>query len=367
MHLYLDGRAKNIFKAIQASLGFLFVFGCTAFPPATEFRVRDSGLLAAYHIPIYWLNNDEVLFAGPTGETRRRPDGADEPVNRVSVWNIRTNEVRRYAEISSQLCHHEGYVVFWQRDVSDRRLWVNYGKLGKETRQERGTLQPGEFYDTHTCRHHTELPPLPEWTREVGGRRLLPQHGFLVNDRSFRNTPYRFCPVTAKDQEHCVELPIKRREVKGFTWYPFKRAYFAVGDYFQVLPNHRDGGLNQSPWPRSLPMPVWWLYPDGRVEQIRLPPGPWLDYFVFPTRVGMVTIGRASAQAGHTLYLVNGDTGIPLLTGMFEKEAVSPDGCQFAVIHDPKTPADSTPKYQRPITLKVIGLCQGEQDGIHRQ
>src|SRR6185436_4928393 len=100
----------------------LFVPGCVSLENPAAFQIRDSGLHAALDISIYWVNDEEVLFAGPTGETRTRSDGVDSPINRVSVWNVRTNEVRRYAEISLQLCYHDGYVVFWQRGASSQHF-----------------------------------------------------------------------------------------------------------------------------------------------------------------------------------------------------------------------------------------------------
>lgn len=359
----------GVLKVFTATISLAVVAGCAGFVPAADFPIRDSGLYASSNVAIYWLNDEEVLFGGPTGETRRRPDGVDEPVNRVSVWNIRTNQVRRYSEVAAQLCYYEGYIVFWQHDVPSRRLWVNYGKLGAEKREERGTLKPGEYYDTYTCRHHSELPSLPDWTKGLGIRRLIPEHGFLINEYSFRNTPYSFCSPKA-EQSQCVPMPIKRREIMGFRWYPFKQAYFAVGHYFRVVPNHPDGGFGESPWPKDLPMPVWWMYPDGRTEEIKLPAGPWLRTFVFPTRSGMVTIGEGPSAFEQTLYLVNDGGGIPLLHGLFQGSHlghfVSPDGCKIAVNHDPK-PLQTTARNFKHVTLKVIDFCKGEQRGIQHR
>lgn len=361
----------TLLKPILAGLAAASVFGCTSVGSSPDFKIRDSGLHAAHDLPIYWINDEEVLFAGPTGETRRRSDGADVPVNRVSVWNTRTNSVRRYAEITNGLCFHEGYVVFWQRDLAAKRSWVNFGKLGEESRVERNTQNSGEFYDGHTCRHHAELPTRPEWTKELGWRRLLPEHGFLITEQGFKNSPYSFCPVGSKERAECLPLEINQREVLGFTWYPFKTAYFAVGRFFRSVPQHPDGGFGESPWPAAVAMPVWWLYPDGRTELLKLPPGPWLNFFVFPTRVGMVTIGRRPSQFGHSLYLVKGEKGIPILDGLFRAgmsygNLVSPNGCRMAVNHDPK-PLETNAKNFKHVTLKVIDLCEGDRHGIQHR
>src|SRR5262245_43215539 len=90
------------------------VGSCAGVPAAHEFAVKDSGVQAARGMRIYWINDNEVLFGGPTGETRLRKDGFVEPINRVSVWNTRTNEITRFGELAGSLCYFEGYVVFWE-------------------------------------------------------------------------------------------------------------------------------------------------------------------------------------------------------------------------------------------------------------
>ncbi|HZO55660.1 MAG TPA: hypothetical protein VFB63_23320 [Bryobacteraceae bacterium] len=352
-------------NAILSSFVAVLTFGCASAGTSPDFQIRDSGLRAAHNISVYWISNEEVLFAGPTGETRKRPDGSEEPINRVSTWNSRTSEVRRYGEIAAQLCYHDGYVVYWQR-VSPQRLRVNYGKLGEESGVERGPLQTGEFYDAHTCRNQNELDALPVWAKQANARRLLPQHGFLVADGGSRNTTYSLCPTDANDRAQCVGLSIGQREVRTFNWHPFKGAYFAVGHYFQVDASHPDGGVGRSPWPKGVPMPVWWLYPDGRTERVMLPSGPWLNYFVSPTRNGFATVGHNNAGQ-QTLYFMAGDAVRPILVGLIEKDAVSPDGCRLAVIHDPKKPSDPTPQHQRHITLKVIDFCARGRYGIQHR
>jgi hypothetical protein len=308
---------------------------------------------------IYWLNDEEVLFGGPTEETRVRKDGVAEPINRVSVWNIRTNQVRRFGELAGSLCYHEGYVVFWERDVPTNRLWINYGKLGETTRQERGPAQ-GEF-DPVTCRPIKELPPRPEWTQGLAIRWLRPEHGLLVlgsaaTTEFMKNAPINYCAEGKK--ERCIELPIKRRESRGFEWVPFRGAYFVVSHYFQTDPRNPSGGFNLSPWPPETPMPVWWLYPDGRIEEVKLPSGPWLQTIAAPTAQGFTTINTyfTIGQAG--VYLIRGDKAERILEGFVEQQGVSPDGCSIAVNHDPK-PLETNARNNRHVTLKVIRLCQG--------
>jgi hypothetical protein len=172
----------------------------------------------------------------------------------------------------------------------------------------------------------------------------------------FKNTPVSYCP--AGEKALCIQLPIKQRESRGFDWVPFKRAYFVVGDYFQVDSRHPSGGFNRSPWPKGISMPAWWLYPDGRVEEIKLPAGHWLQTTVVPTATGFATINTYFTVGQAGVYLIRGNNVTRILEGFVEQLAVSPDGCKIAVNHDPK-PLETNARNNEHVTLKVIELCQG--------
>jgi hypothetical protein len=337
---------------------------CAGLPFAEDFQVKDSGVQVARGVRIYWLNDSEVLFGGPTEETRLRKDGVAEPINRVSVWNIRTNQIRRFGELAGSLCYHEGYVVFWERDVATNRLWINYGTLGETTRQERGPAQ-GEF-DSVTCRPIKDLPPRPEWVQDFAIRWLRPEHGLLVlgsasATESLKNTTISYCPRGEKAR--CVTTLLKRRESNGFEWAPFKGAYFVSSNYFHEDAGHPAGGYTRGPWPLGKPQPIWWLHVDGRVETTVLPPGPWNEggsvlfrptskgIFVQSHNLGRTGLGNAGG------YLVRNDGEVlKLVSAYIETSAISPNGCRAAYVHDPYDTYPRTKRIDR-ITLRVIELC----------
>jgi hypothetical protein len=358
-YIRIFSKVSLFLKSVAILACGLLVGACAGLPSAAEIAIKDSGVQVARGMRIYWLNDHEVLFGGPTEESRVRKDSVAEPINRVSVWNIRTNQVTRFGELAGSLCYHEGYIVFWERDVPTNRLWINYGKLGETTRQERGPAQ-GEF-DPVTCRPIKDLPPRPEWTQGLAIRWLRSDHGFLVlgaadPKEAMKNTPIQFC--SNAERASCVELPIKQRESRGFEWVPFKKAYFVVGHYFQVDSRHPRGGFNRSPWPLGAPLPAWWLYPDGRVEQLLLPPGRWLEYFVYPSSVGFLTVGAGPSAFEQSLYLIQDDKGVSIVHGLIQTPAVSPDGCRIAINHDPQ-PLKTNARNNSHVTLKIIELCQG--------
>jgi hypothetical protein len=106
-------------------------------------------------------------------------------------------------------------------------------------------------------------------------------------------------------------------------------------------------------------MPVWWLYPDGRLDEIKLPAGHWLQTVVVPTASGFATINTyfTIGQAG--VYLIRGERVTRVLEGLVEQQAVSPSGCRMAVRHDPR-PFETNARNYRHVTLKAIDLCAGK-------
>jgi hypothetical protein len=280
------------------------------------------------------------------------------------VWNTGTGDLKALGQIGGGLCYRDGFIRYWRWRSQDGKLqreseWLA-GDFGSEVIVESKVTDPKNL-NWDTCKPYSELPPRPEWTKGLAVRWLRPEHGLLVlgsaaTSEFMKNTPISYCP--AGEKERCVDTPLKRRESRGFEWVPFKGAYFVIGDYFRVNPRQPSGGFNLSPWPQGLPMPVWWLYPDGRVEEIKLSPGPWLRNFVFPATVGHLTIGEGPTRWEHSLYLVRGERGEPIIHGLFHSQAVSPDGCRIAINHDPR-PLETNARNYRHVTLKVIELCQG--------
>jgi hypothetical protein len=352
------------FQRLLVLLFGVLAVGCASRAVTGEIAVRDSGKQVAPYSKLFWLDDERVLFQGPDGTELERDDGFRQALYRLFVWSTRTGELKEGARMGGGLCLREGFVRYWRWKLKDGEFpreseWLA-GPFGSESIVDEKVTDPKNF-NWETCRPYSELPPRPEWTKGLAVRWLRPEHGLLVLGSAdpkevFKNTPISYCP--SGEKARCIELPIKQRESRGFDWVPFKGAYFIVGDYFQTDLRHPRGGINRSPWPKGAPMPVWWLYPDGRVEEIKLPAGPWLRNFVFPSQVGMVTIGEGPTRWEHSLYLVRGGAGERTIHGLFHTQAVSPDGCKIAVNHDPK-PLETNARNNKHVTLKVIELCKG--------
>jgi hypothetical protein len=168
----------------------------------------------------------------------------------------------------------------------------------------------------------------------------------LGPQREAADGPIRlFRPGTDK----AVELPIAPKEFRltAVRYYSYKDAYF-----FPDNPFNSDRGK-----PRS----VGWLFPDGKVEKLVIPPAKWAYRTLVPTKAGMVALDSTfftvtGEAAWDGLYLL-GPTGWSqrFSRGLFESHALSKDGCKLAVRRQPD-PAHRRPEYW---TVTIYDVCQG--------
>jgi len=129
-------------------------------------------------------------------------------------------------------------------------------------------------------------------------------------------------------------MPFKRREFFAPKYYSFKGAYLILPNYFVPDPRHPSGGYTKGPWPKDVPLPVWWLNPDGHVEEILLPSeARFGGGKILAATPGIFYISPAYPDKDG-LYKVLSDTKVArILAGFIEGFAVSPDGCKVAIDH----------------------------------
>lgn len=311
----------------------------------------ESGIEIESGTRVFWVSPDELLFAAPTddyvmqGTFRKR-------VSRVTTWNAGTKEVKRAGRVDGGLCYDRGNIIYWETDNVARRQWISSGRLGGTvTRKERALR-----YDEMTCLPFDALPQPPARAVEHEFVRLRPEHGFIDMG------PHKGWPQNTQIHLYRpgstvgIELPFSRRELKRGTikYFPFKGAYFVESSYFdRVL------GYETSPWPSGMPRPVWWLYPDGKVEEIIIPYAKWMSSRIVPTRAGLLAVDNTfftitGEQPFDGVYLMSGKDNRRLLRGVFESSDVSENGCRFAVRRAPK-PGAQGPTYW---TVTVLSLCE---------
>lgn len=297
-----------------------------------------------------WIDNNELLFvaATPNPDAKRSWDQLNYAISR---WNTRSGavtRVRAFGHERPSLCLHDGLFLYGRR-LRDGSLEAYHGKLGESEQR----VDPRR-YASLFCRPRAEVPALPKWTegREIRWLEKLGA-GFVDfgEEQSLENTPVRLYRH-GMAQEEGIELPFGRRSIgKRFPYYEFQRAFFVASHY------------PQSPRPRQIPYPVYWLHGDGRIEKIAdIPWGPWRQAIlsVYPTRAGLVMASGNSAVRDGTdlthagLYLLNAGRVETLLNGWIAglAVAVSPDGCRIAFSHSPAAT-------EKKNVLQAMRLCAG--------
>lgn len=312
----------------------------------TTVRAPDSAT------PLFWISDEEVLFVAqrivPDPTVPHSGEGVE---YRVSIWSIPTGAIRTLYDAGRnrlRVCYSDG-VVRIRVQKKDGTFDDLYGSPVKLAPRE-----PGKTYHGILCRPEDQLAQLPAWTR---GReiRLLPRidAGFLdfgEERRAMENTPIQLYRPGAK-QEEGQTLQLGRRDIENsIRYFSFKDAFFLASTYWQ------------HPRPQGVPYPVYWLYMDGRVEQIvDIPWGPWrsrASSWPIPTKAGVAMVShnfnvrnsRDLADAG--LYLISGTSVTRVLKAWIEGTSVSPNGCRLAFDYAEYV----TRKLNR---LMVIDLCKG--------
>jgi len=331
------------------------LFACHS---ALSIQIIESGVEAGDQSSVFWISSDEVLFYGPSGEHVIRSDGFRKPVYRLTTWNLRTRETKRFNEIDAALCYYNGNIAFKEMDNALMKQWTSVGRFpGGITR-----FDDAVRFDPLTCMPIEALAPLPAWTKDRSIMRLRPEHGFLDlgPQREQKNEPVR---LVRNGNDKRIELPIRRREFLPVwvQYYPHKGAYFFPGDFFRLDTRNPHGGYNLSPWPEGMPRPVRWLYPNGSVEELIVPYAKWARRTLIPTKVGMLamdstffTVTGESPWDG--LYLLDGKGWSQRFSrGLFHEHALSEDGCKLAVRRQPE-PGRRRPEYW---TVTIYNVCAG--------
>lgn len=321
-----------------------------------KLTVFDSRSLVAannFARKLYWISNEEVLFLGYEVVPGASQGSDRELVDyRVSIWNVRTNAIRILQDFGRDYpstCFSDGHVLLRAR-TEDGVLRTYYG----DTSAVELAAPDREFHDVF-CRPLEKVHRLPKWTQGRDIRWLKRIDAGFVDfgeiNKSMQNTPIRLYRHGASEKDGIV-LPLGSREVwKTFPYFAFKGAFFVESTY-RLLPR-----------PKGVPYPLYWLYQDGRLEQIvDLPWGPWRNNassWPVPTNAGVAVVSlnanvrnaRDLAHAG--LYLVAHGRVTKLLTTWIQATAVSPNGCLLAF--------DSAHRMtEKENVLKAIDLCNLE-------
>jgi len=339
---------------LAASGAVSLLIGCVSL--SADYPARDSERQLSNLSRLYWVDDQRLVFAGFNGREVVRGDGYRVRLQSIYLWDTQTGKVDDLGETGTEVCYANGYLAYraWESGNAGTELGdVMGGPLGSPAKVD--ASMTGRPLDYQTCKPHAEAL-IPDWTKGKKVWRLKSGDFFILGDeKDERNTPVTFHPNGARQG---VVMPFRSREFffPGVTYYEFKGAYFIVGEYFVTDLSNSWGGFNKHPWPTGMPIPVWWLYPDGRVEEIKLPTEARFAAMsaIFPARTGIYYVSLDFPRS-EGLYRVSSESiARRILSGWIENYAISPDGCRIAVNHNDHDKYDG----KRGLgTAKAVNIC----------
>lgn len=346
----------------------------------SPYPVVDSGVWVDWHgyaAGINWIDNQRILFKTVKDNDKRRVTSG--PFN-LSVWEVGKG-VKPYTDyFQSVTACIQGEMIHRTQENTQGNVRF-YGKFGEEKSFDFPTIK-GAFFDNMNCRPNDNPEILAKRAQGRAIKPLLDHHGYL-DFGPLGGDKNSFVAFHRADGQ-VVELSLRQQEANHIEYYRFKDAYFIFGHYYDT-DNH--SGTNVWPKKAAHYRYVWWLHPDGRVEPVKFPDGPWIKEtksgsgyvtydtllyptWLYPTQQGyfLVTGQAKSARNAGTLgaYLLHDGKLIKLIGGHINSPTVSPDGCNIAFVHYPYADATITAD-PAPITLKVVKLCQNQEEKNHGQ
>jgi hypothetical protein len=369
---------------------FKYALAIALTSPALATEVKDSGILLANPTTkvIYWADEKHVVASIFEKEPWIAPDGTKKGVESIFIWNVETNELKRHAGPGAGgLCVGYGFIRYFQRRLSEGKydeLDRYYGPIGREQIQ----VLSGPI-DRQTCRLESELSR-PTWLVEAEktSRRselssrtwldeankppgrifkpLKPEHGwleFVGGDRGFFDQAWYPVAIHQPGKED-KGIPIdpdvfqpwldQGYHVVFLRYEAFRDAYLlALDDTWSAV----DGKTGK----------LWWLYPDGRIEEIVTygHEKNWKNVRMnglVPAKFNLLTTlsdtNRSSAKSGLYRQTTNGDLELLAKGWVGGGKSLSPDGCKMAYGIDPRGFwADGPKRYY----LQVLDLCQSSK------
>jgi|CXWL01.1.fsa_nt_gi hypothetical protein len=322
---------------------------------APPYPIVDSGVWAtnSYLGDMYWLDNERVLFLGNATST---PIGQDDQW--LLIWDTKTNGITRYKQHVMNFCYRDGIIQYrtvTRQPDNGKRIWTFFrGKLNEEMIDQ----TPDRKEDKLNCEYISVWPKFPQGkTHKI----LHESDGYLVLDQAATDVKFENYPLLhlKAGNKGVTALPFRRYQADRVEYSPFMAAYFLTPTSYFI----EETSTHLIPWPSNVPLYVWWLFPEGKVEKVEIPLGSWTKggLKLYPTKEGVFLVNRHSrsdrdpGNAGG--YLVQGTTVKKLVTGVLtDVSAVSPNGCRVAFSHAPTQEADrfDAKNHRR---LKAVDVC----------
>lgn len=284
--------------------------------------------------------------------------------------------VRKYADTDSRtFCIGNGNIRYLSREsrVIDPRTRISrhvgdiymQGPLGTEKRY----APPPNAYKNEQLRFNIytcEDVPVPEVMKGRAWKPLREGYLYYIGDWKENSNDGEIIgyhlPGNVSKVIKKTDANMRYTTRKSAIFYPFKGAYFIASGHPYFGGYLKDTDRLKPCWK------AFWLWPDGRTEDVCLPQG-YLPGFaalsVYPTRAGYFGYVedpkiRAASGVGITGgYLFRDGKAYKVISGFIAKLAISLGGCKVAMIHAPDWDSfyEESKGVEKKKTAKVIDLC----------
>jgi hypothetical protein len=309
---------------------------------------------------VFWVNSTKLLFAGMKEADMRAAVGAkisspEARLKKLYLWDLSSPTAQVFADAKA-VCFSDGLVRYAVlRDEAAGKSYFREGPFGAEREVVESTkplpkdIQKNYVRNNFEC-HATklsELVPVPPRNRRV--ILLRNKDGYLdvgPDDPIKQDSSASNLILYQPKRQEGVRLSVTRKEDVAVSRSEYRGAY--------VLRPASARGADSRTWPKNLPLVVYLLWPDGRIESTSIPYQP-SEYLIDPQPVAAGWIfGGGNFYKSSGLYFFDGKSVTKLEMGLVHKIAVSPDGCKAAVGIQSKHLEMGTP-----VALKIIEFCKG--------
>ena len=325
---------------------FVLVFAClllsSCTDPSQSYSYHDARL--AHGSRFYWRDDDHVLFFGPD--------------RIIYLLNGRSGARHAHGRIDGEspfFCFSHGTILY------SKGGQIYTGKFGSEKPDPQTAKKISEGrLDWLRCTP-PDLPPIAKHPEFLVP--LLEEHGFLemrFAAGSQRTSCEHECDIYLWMRGAAEPVKIQKytlwngRNLQGGSYplhfIPFKGAYFIWGDSIRK-PGVRGHWIG------------WWLFPDGKTEDITIPDGRWhrfsrVNHEYMPWRDGLlIAVGHPDNQIHLLRRDGQGYSAPRVIYSGSPWGKVSPDGCRLAVRKTRNT--STTESYDH---IEVHDLCSDKQN-----
>ena len=315
--------------------------------------LSDPRARADDQVGLYWIDDNRILYRGFSAEQLAAMKSGKfnrytrELSRTLYIADVRSGAVKPYAVVDSdQLCFSKDAILYsknrvrWQGPFGAEKAQPNFKRRGYETLSNSRCTYLPLFSGPLNVKNPARIAYLQARHGHIEMRPVDPSRNSPIQLYLWRPAAkegIRLRGVTMSDAQSLSNGQVMYSEFKGA--------------YFFYTP-----GVSG-----SVPNKAWWLFPDGKIQRVSVPEGPWnkssrTNAVFVPVRDGLLIQMQRPADSRYIYLLPGAAAGYSPANATYDKPvsrlAVSPDGCKVAI----ETPdANSSPGF--PSLIEVLDLC----------